>query len=138
MISGFKEFLARGNAVDLAVGVIIGGAFGTIVSSLVDDVINPLIGALFGQPDFSDVGSFTIALMGDPAVVRPGAVITAIVNFLIVALALYLFVVLPMNKLASLGPKEEPVEELSAEAQLLVEIRDELKNDREEPAARAE
>ncbi|WP_022867479.1 large conductance mechanosensitive channel protein MscL [Schaalia vaccimaxillae] len=127
MIQGFKDFISRGNAIDLAVGMVIGAAFTAVVTALVEQVINPLIGGLVGKPNFDNFLEFSL---GD-AVVQPGAVITALVNFLLVAAALYLFIVVPMNKLAERKAAEETTEEdapaLSDEAQLLVEIRDALK-----------
>ena len=92
MLKGFKEFLLRGNVVDLAVAVVIGGAFGAVVTALVKDLITPLIAAIVGKPDFSAM-SFTVNasqfLIGD--------FINAIVAFLLVATAIYFFVVTPMN-----------------------------------------
>ena len=125
MLKGFKEFISRGNAVDLAVGMVIGTAFTAVVTALVKQVINPLIGGLFGEQNFDDVFQFTIGT----ATVQPGAVITALVNFLLVAFALYFFIVLPMNALAARRKKEEAVEtpEVSEDVQLLSEIRDLLK-----------
>ena len=125
MLKGFKEFISRGNAIDLAVGMVIGTAFTTVVTALVKQVINPLIGGLFGEQNFDDVFQFTIGT----ATVQPGAVITALVNFLLVAFALYFFIVLPMNALAARRKKEEAVEtpEVSEDVQLLSEIRDLLK-----------
>lgn len=87
MIQGFKDFISRGNAIDLAVGVVIGAAFGEVITALVEDFLNPLIGALFGKPDFNSLFEFQIHLLGDPAVVRPGVFLTALLNFLIVAAA---------------------------------------------------
>lgn len=131
MFAGFREFIARGNAVDLAVGVIIGAAFGEVVNAVVDKFFSPLIGALFGQPSFDSVLEFEVSLLGPPALVQPGAILTAMFNFLIVAFALYFFVVVPLNRLAEkkdevLGIEDEE-EEVSAEAALLAEIRDTLK-----------
>jgi len=125
MLKGFKEFISRGNAIDLAVGMVIGAAFTTVVTALVKQVINPLIGGLFGEQNFDDVFKFTIGT----ATVQPGAVITALVNFLLVAFALYFFIVLPMNALAARRKKEEAAEtpEVSEGVQLLSEIRDLLK-----------
>ncbi|MDN5557844.1 MAG: large conductance mechanosensitive channel protein MscL [Ruaniaceae bacterium] len=122
MLQGFKDFIARGNAIEMAVGIVIGAAFGGVVNAAVDSFINPLIGGLFGQPNFDNVLSFTV---GD-AVVMPGAILTALVNFLLVALAVYFLIVVPMNKLAELrvSDKEEVVEEIEANTQLLTEIRD--------------
>lgn len=131
MIQGFKDFISRGNAIDLAVGVVIGAAFSEVIAALVDQVLNPLIGALFGKPDFSSLFEFQVRLFGDPALVRPGALLTALLNFLIVAFALYFFVVMPINKMnarkdRSLGVEDEAQAELSPEVALLSEIRDAL------------
>ena len=125
MLKGFKEFISRGNAIDLAVGMVIGAAFTAVVTALVKQVINPLIGGLFGEQNFDDVFQFTVGT----ATVQPGAVITALVNFLLVAFALYFFIVLPMNALAARRTKEEAAEtpEVSEDVQLLSEIRDLLK-----------
>lgn len=125
MLKGFKEFISRGNAIDLAVGMVIGAAFTAVITALVKQVINPLIGGLFGEQNFDDVFQFTVGT----ATVQPGAVITALVNFLLVAFALYFFIVLPMNALAARRKKEEAAEtpEVSEDVQLLSEIRDLLK-----------
>ncbi len=123
MIQGFKDFITRGNAIDLAVGVVIGAAFTSVVTALVQKVINPLIGGIFGQPNFDNVGQFNI---GD-ATIQIGAVITALVNFLLVALALYLFIVYPMNRLAerrATGEETVEADDLPEDTQLLTEIRD--------------
>ncbi len=134
MLKGFKEFISRGNAIDLAVGVVVGAAFGEVITTLVEQIINPLIGAIFGKPDFSDVWKFEIALVGDPAVISIGALITALINFLIVAFALYVCVIVPLNKLAArraAGETETP-EEMSPEVELLTQIRDQLATNGEE------
>ena len=125
MLKGFKEFISRGNAIDLAVGMVIGAAFTTVVTALVKQVINPLIGGLFGEQNFDDVFKFAVGT----ATVKPGTVITALVNFLLVAFALYFFIILPMNALAARRKKEEAAEtpEVSEDVQLLSEIRDLLK-----------
>jgi len=126
MIQGFKEFITRGNAIDLAVGVIIGGAFATVIDALVNSFLNPLIGGLVGKPNFDSWGEFSV----NDATVQPGAILTALINFLLIALALYFFLVVPMNKLAerrTTGEEESP--EVSAEAKVLVEIRDLLAAD---------
>lgn len=129
MLQGFKEFIARGNVIELAVGVIIGAAFKSIVDSLVDNVINPLIGMIFGKPDFSNM--LIIAINGSE--LKFGALLTAVINFLIIAFALYFFLVLPMNALNKRTKKAEDdaPKEISDEVQLLTEIRDALaKGDR--------
>ena len=129
MIKGFKDFISRGNAVDLAVGVIIGAAFKNIVDALVDGIINPLIAAVIGKPDFSD--AFILTLNGTN--VKFGVLITAVINFLLMAFAIYLCIVVPMNKLAALRTAKEKAEkdaapQVSDEVQLLTEIRDALKS----------
>ena len=94
MLSGFKQFILRGNVVDLAVGVVIGGAFGTIVTALVKDIINPIVALVVGKPDFTGI-SFTIRGTLFPI----GDFITAVVSFLLIAGAVYFFVVTPINAL---------------------------------------
>ncbi len=95
MVKGFKEFILRGNVVDLAVGIVVGAAFGAVVTSFVNDVLMAFIGAVVGKPSFNDL-TLTI---GD-GVIYYGRFLTALVNFLLIALAVYFVVVLPMNKLA--------------------------------------
>jgi large conductance mechanosensitive channel len=94
MLSGFKQFILRGNVVDLAVGVVIGAAFGSVVTAFTKDLLTPLIAAIVGKPDFSAI-SFTIN--GTPFPV--GDFINAVVAFLLVAGAVYFFVVTPINAL---------------------------------------
>jgi large conductance mechanosensitive channel len=94
MLSGFKQFILRGNVVDLAVGVVIGVAFGSVVTAFTKDLLTPLIAALIGKPDFSSI-SFTVN--GTPFPV--GDFINALVSFLLVAAAVYFFVVTPINAL---------------------------------------
>lgn len=121
MIKEFKAFIARGNVLDLAVGVIIGAAFTAIVKSLVDNLINPLLGVFIGGIDFSDM-VFTIG----KANFRYGSFINSVINFLIVAFIVFL-IVKAVNKFM---PKKEKVEEtpaLSVEAQYLQEISELLK-----------
>lgn len=128
MIKEFKDFISRGNVVDLAVGVIIGGAFGKIVSSLVDNILMPIIGAIIGGIDFSDlsikIGSAKIAY---------GLFIQNVIDFLIVAFCIFLFVkaVNKLNELRSKIKKDEEKEELQVieenELSVLKEIRAELK-----------
>ena len=129
MIQGFKDFISRGNVVELAVGVIIGAAFKNIVDALVDGIINPLIAAVIGKPDFSD--AFILTLNGTN--VKFGVLITAVINFLLMAFVIYLCIVVPMNKLAALRTAKEKAEKdaapkISDEVQLLTEIRDALKS----------
>lgn len=94
MFKGFREFVLRGNVVDLAVGVVMGAAFGTVVSGFVKDLLTPLIAAIAGKPDF---GAFSFEVHG--AKFLYGDFINAIISFLLIALAVYYFVVLPVNTL---------------------------------------
>lgn len=112
----------RGNVVDLAVGVVIGGAFGTVVASLVKDILTPLVGAIAKVPDFSDL-VFTL----NGSKFTYGAFLNALIAFLLVAAAIYFFVIVPMNKLLARVKKGEEKTEVPADIQLLTEIRDLLK-----------
>ncbi len=105
MLSGFGKFLMRGNVIDLAVAVVIGGAFGAIVTALVKDLVTPLIAALVGKPDFSAL-TFTI----NNSKFLYGDFINALVSFLLIAFAIYFFVVVPMTKVTSrfAKPAEAP------------------------------
>ncbi len=94
MIKGFRDFILRGNVIDLAVAVIIGAAFSAITKSLVDDIITPLIAAVIGKPDFSYL-VFTIG----KTPIRYGNFINAIIYFLIISCVIYFFLVLPVQKL---------------------------------------
>ncbi len=94
MLRGFKEFISRGNVVELAVAVVIGAAFGALVTSLVADLVTPLIAMIFGEPDFSDL-HFTI----NDAQFNYGSFLNALFAFISVAAAIYFLIVLPMNKL---------------------------------------
>jgi large conductance mechanosensitive channel len=96
MLSGFKQFILRGNVVDMAVGVVIGAAFASVVGAFTKDLLTPLIAALVGKPDFSAI-SFTI----NKSVFPIGNFINALVSFLLVAAAVYFFVVTPINALVS-------------------------------------
>lgn len=120
MIKEFKEFIMRGNVVDLAVAIVVGAAFTTVVNSFANDVLMQLVAAVFGKPDFSDL-SFDL---GD-AVIRYGAFLTAIINFLIVAFAMFL-VVKAINRLQNLRTKEEEEALEETEVELLAQIRDAL------------
>jgi len=103
-MKGFKQFLMRGNVVDLAVAVVMGAAFGAVVTALVKDLITPLIAAIVGKPDFSGI-KFTI----NSSQFAIGDFINALISFLLVSTAIYFFVVLPMNTLmARLKRGEKP------------------------------
>jgi large conductance mechanosensitive channel len=124
-IEEFKAFAMKGNVIDLAVAVVIGAAFGKIVSSLVDNIITPFIGTLMGGVDFSE-----LSFSAGEAVYTYGAFIQAVIDFLIVALVIFM-VVKGINKAQSIGKEEESEEEKPAEpteeVKLLREIRDNLK-----------
>lgn len=124
----FREFAMRGNVVDMAVGVIIGGAFGKIVSSLVSDVMMPILGILTGGVDFKDLKITLAQAVGDtPAVtLNYGLFIQNVFDFIIVAFAIFMMIK-ALNKLKKEAPKEEAPAEPSAEEKLLTEIRDLLK-----------
>ena len=96
MLRGFKEFVLRGNVLDLAVAVVIGSAFGAVVTALVKDILTPLIGAVAGQPDFS---AYTVTMNGSTLLI--GDFINAVISFLLIAAAVYVFVVVPINALVA-------------------------------------
>ncbi len=128
-ISEFKTFALRGNVMDMAVGIILGAAFGTIVNSLVGDVIMPPVGMLLGGVDFSDLAITLKHAVGDtPAVViKYGVFINAVISFLIVAFAVFLLVK-GVNKLEHLRkPEKASTPTLTPDQELLTEIRDLLK-----------
>jgi large conductance mechanosensitive channel len=118
MVKEFREFLFRGNVVDLAVAVVIGAAFTAIVTSLVADIITPLLGIL-GIPDFST----WVIQVGD-AEMRIGAFLNTLISFVIIAAVIFFGVIKPMNRLM---PKKEAPPAGPSEVDLLTEIRDELR-----------
>ena len=118
MLKEFREFIMRGNVLDLAVAVIIGGAFGAIVTSLVNDIIMPLVGILMGGVDFSGLG-----IQVGSAIVLYGNFIQAIINFLIIALVLFL-VIKAANRVMRKKVEEPAPPAATAEEKLLTEIRD--------------
>ncbi len=120
MIKEFKDFLMRGNVIDLAVAVVIGAAFGAVVTSLVTDLLTPIIAAIVGKPDFSDL-TFTI----NGSVFRYGNFINALIAFVSIAAAVFFFVVKPINAI-NRRRGIEPGEEKS-ETELLGEILEELR-----------
>jgi large conductance mechanosensitive channel len=125
MLKGFKEFLMRGNVIDLAVAFVVGAAFTKIVGALVDGLINPLIAAIFGKTDISGVLSWD----ANHAHFSIGLILQAALNFVFVGAAVYFLIVLPLNKLAerrARGQEPEP-EPLTADQELLTEIRDLLR-----------
>lgn len=138
MLSEFKEFIARGNVIDLAVGVIIGGAFATITGSLTEDLIMPLVGWLFGGVDFSSqfilLGSvpegvartdYAALKEAGVAMIGYGAFLTAVINFLILAWIIFLMVRAVNRIVRKEAPAEAPAG--PTEVDILTEIRDELR-----------
>src|SRR6202521_2449752 len=103
MLKGFKEFILRGNVVDLAVAVVIGGAFGVIVTALVKDLLTPLIAALIGKPDFSAL-TFTI----NNSKFLYGEFLNAVVSFVLIAAAIYFFIVVPVNAINARRQRAAP------------------------------
>lgn len=127
MLKEFKKFISKGNVVDLAVGVIIGGAFGKIVSSLVNDILMPIIGILIGGIDFS-----SLSIKVGSAKITYGMFIQNIIDFLIIAFCVFIFVKI-VNKISNLAKKEEKAEEekiTETELSVLKEIREELKKNK--------
>ncbi|WP_407338508.1 large conductance mechanosensitive channel protein MscL [Elizabethkingia anophelis] len=140
-IKEFKEFAIKGNAFDLAVGVIIGGAFGKIVTSVIDDLVKPIVAAIAEKPDFSSIyfamgkgselipAGATLAkakeLAPDAAIFAYGNFITVAINFLLLAFVVFLMVK-SINKMKK-KQADEPAAEPSSTDKLLMEIRDELK-----------
>ncbi len=126
MLKGFREFVLRGNVIDLAVAVVIGAAFTLVINAIVQWLITPLIAAIFGQPNLDSVLNFTI----NGADFSIGAILSAIINFLLVAAAVYFVLIVPMNKLHEMrasGEEEEP-EAPAEDVLLLQEIRDLLRD----------
>lgn len=130
ILKEFREFAVKGNVVDLAVGVIIGGAFGKIVSSLVSDVVMPPIGWLIGGVDFKDLAIVIQEKQGEAeaVMIKYGAFLQNVFDFLIIAMAVFAMVKIINNLKKAPAPEPEKPAEPSAEEKLLTEIRDLLKN----------
>ena len=133
MLNGFKSFILKGNVIDLAVAVVIGAAFGAVVTALVQSVLMPFLAGLVGSPNFD---SFAVVTLNGHDI-KFGVLLTAIVNFLLVAAAIYFVVVVPMNHMIErrnrrLGNNPDVKEEAAEDPQiaLLTEIRDALRADR--------
>ena len=124
MIKEFKKFIARGNVLDLAVGVIVGGAFSSIVTSLVNNIFTPVIGLILGGVDFSN-----LSITFRDTEIMYGAFIQSVIDFLIVAFCLFIVVKVVNRVTAKKEKKEEKKDTKSAELKILEEIRDILKND---------
>ena len=124
MIKEFKKFIARGNVLDLAVGVIVGGAFSSIVTSLVNNIFTPVIGLILGGVDFSN-----LSITFRDTEIMYGAFIQSVIDFLIVAFCLFIVVKVVNRVTAKKEKQEEKKDTKSAELKTLEEIRDILKND---------
>ena len=130
MLKGFREFVLRGNVIDLAVAVVIGTAFTAIVNGLVTGIFNPLISLLFNSSDLAKAGITLRAASGDQAavVLSWGAVISAVIQFLLVAIVIYFALIVPMNYAKKIQLRRRPVEPdapaAPTELELLTEIRD--------------
>lgn len=129
MIKGFKEFVMRGNVIDLAVAVVIGAAFTAIINAIVTGLINPLIGVIFQLGDLTSWVVTVPTLSGSTANFMIGGILTALINFLAVAAIVYFVFVFPMNKwkerqAARAGVVEPAGEKLPTEQELLMQIRD--------------
>ena len=125
MLEGFKNFILRGNVIDLAVGVVIGAAFTAVVTAFSDNIINPLIASV-GGADYSGLG-FHIISGNDATFLDFGALITAAINFLLIAAVVYFVIVAPMNKLDEMQKRNrgiQPDAPAPTETELLTEIRD--------------
>lgn len=128
-IKEFKEFAVKGNVIDMAVGVIIGGAFGKIVTSLVNDIIMPAISLLLGKIDLSKLALTIAKENADPIVISYGMFLQNVIDFFIIALCIFMFIKLAamLKRKEEEKPAEEP--KLSNEEILLTEIRDILKKE---------
>ncbi len=125
MLKGFRDFIMRGNVVELAVAVVIGAAFTQVVNAVVNGLVNPLIAAIFGKPDLTNVATFTV----NNAEFSIGLILNALLNFLLVAAVIYFLIIVPMNRLAELrkrGDEPEPTAP-GEDILLLQEIRDLLR-----------
>ncbi|MBU5269724.1 large-conductance mechanosensitive channel protein MscL [Clostridium cochlearium] len=129
MIKEFKKFAVKGNAIDLAVGVVIGGAFGKIVTSLVNDIIMPIVGLLLGKVNFNTLSLTVTSIDGSEIVLKYGQFIQSVVDFIIIAFSIFLFVKL-INSFKKKEEEKPKIEEPSNEEKLLTEIRDLLKEDK--------
>ncbi|MCD2262986.1 large conductance mechanosensitive channel protein MscL [Dietzia aurantiaca] len=122
MLKGFKEFIMQGNVIDLAVAVVIGSAFATIVDAFTTAIINPLIALLGGNKEIG----FAVQLLSDnpETIMDFGMLVTAIINFLLIAAIIYFVLVAPMNSMKEAAAKRKGVEAPASDNDLLVEIRD--------------
>jgi large conductance mechanosensitive channel len=124
VIKGFKDFVLRGNVIELAVAVVMGAAFGAIVNALVQDIIMPLITAIFGKQDYNG-----LYITLNKSQIFYGKFITAVISFVLIAVAVYFFIVMPINHLEKLRKRKQGLPEAppaETELELLAQIRDAL------------
>jgi large conductance mechanosensitive channel len=125
MIKGFKDFVTRGNAIEMAIGIVLGLAFKAVIDAIIAGFISPLVAAIFGQPNLTSIGNFTIG-QGEFSI---GIILQALFSFVSVALALYFVIVVPLNKLAERRTRDQLAEDTGpTEIELLTEIRDALQS----------
>ena len=130
MFQGFKEFITKGNVIDLAVAVVIGGAFTAIVNAVVSAIITPFVSLFFNADATGKVGITIDGIYGQPVTFPVGELISAVISFLAVALVVYFVFVIPMNKYKERQAAKNPAveeETLPTEQELLIEIRDALR-----------
>ncbi|WP_448720845.1 large conductance mechanosensitive channel protein MscL [Microbacterium natoriense] len=133
MIQGFKEFILKGNVIDLAVAVVIGGAFTAIVNAIVSAIITPLVSLFFNADSTGKIGIIVHGIYGQEVTFPIGELISAVISFFAVALVVYFAFVMPMNAYKARKAAKNPIAEEAAEAtegELLAEIRDLLKQQR--------
>lgn len=139
MIKGFKEFILRGNVIDLAVAVVIGGAFTAIVNSIVSSIINPLVALFYEPSEDGQFGPEITGIYGQSVVFPLGELISAVISFLAVAIVVYFVFVYPMNHLKARAAaraglsKAEDEPKLPTEQEILVQIRDLLEKQQSTP-----
>ena len=129
MLKGFRDFVMKGNVLDLAVAVVIGAAFAAVIKAVVDGLINPLIAAVFGKPTLGDALTFTI----NKSTFSLGVVIDALIYFVAVAAVIYFLVIVPYTKIRARFVAEEEADGRSQETKVLEEIRDLLAQQRGTP-----
>lgn len=127
MLQGFKDFILRGNVIDLAVGVVIGAAFTAVVTAFSDAIINPLVASI-GGVDYTNAGlGFHVIPGNDATFINFGAVITAVINFLLIAAVIYFVLIVPRNKIEEIEKERRGIDKESpepTETELLTQIRD--------------
>ena len=132
VFQGFKEFITKGNVIDLAVAVVIGGAFTAIVNAVVSAIITPFVSLFFNADATGKIGIITKGIYGQDVTFPVGELISAIISFLAVALVVYFVFVVPMNRYKERQAAKNPAveeETLPSEQELLIEIRDALRKD---------